>query len=142
MGKGYYLVLLLCFLTANGDLIKATIFPHLRSYLPFTFWEYMGNLLFNLVPLVIPLLFLGLYHMVHNKQAKIGAWASLVGSYLAYIYLVFELWAPIAEGARMSSTFAIGVVFSLIYANLAGLGSGLVGIMAVVAFSKSLRAGS
>ncbi len=88
-------------------------------------------LLSHLLSGVLPLL--GVFVVlliVRNQPAKIrqsAGWSSIITAAVSYSFLVLNQWVPLIEGNKMSSTFAIGSVFTLIYTCLFALLGGYLG---------------
>ncbi len=88
-------------------------------------------LLSHLLSGVLPLLGVFVVLLIVRRQPEqirqSAGWGSLIAAAVSYNFLVLNQWVPLIEGAKMSSTFAIGSVFSLIYTFIFALAGGYLG---------------
>ncbi|WP_031566007.1 hypothetical protein [Rheinheimera texasensis] len=88
-------------------------------------------LLSHLLSGVLPLLGVFVVLLIVRRQSaqirQSAGWGSLIAAAVSFSFLVLNQWVPLIEGAKMSSTFAIGSVFTLIYTCLFALLGGFLG---------------
>jgi len=136
MSKVFYLVLLICILVTDSNLIRAIVYfvndiADLQLALKFITFDSLESQVYTLLGKI--LIFIGvfisiaLYKSKEIKSKQYGIWFSLTASFSYYWFTVWALWLPIANGERMNSTFAIAFIFITLYANIAGLVAGGIG---------------
>ncbi len=88
-------------------------------------------LLSHLLSGVLPLLGVFVVLLIVRRQSaqirQSAGWGSLIAAAVSFGLLVLNQWVPLIEGAKMSSTFAIGSVFTLIYTFIFALAGGYLG---------------
>lgn len=136
MSKVFYIFLLICILITDSNLIRAIVYfvndiTDIQQSLKFVAFDSMEDQFYILAGKC--LIFIGVFISIALYKSKeiipkhYGIWFSLIVSCAYYWFTVWQLWLPIANGERMSSTFAIEFIFIALYSNIAGLVAGGIG---------------
>jgi hypothetical protein len=136
MNKLFYSVLFICIVLTDSDLIRAVVYvvngtTSIEESFKFIDFDGVEDQIYILLGKI--LIFIGvfisiaLYKRKEELPKQLGMWLSLIISCGFYWFAVWGLWLPIANGQRMSSTFAIAFIFITLYSNIAGLLGGALG---------------
>lgn len=144
MNKLFYSVLFICIVLTDSDLIRALVYvvngtTSIEESFKFIDLDGIEDQIYILLGKV--LIFIGVFISIALFKRKeklpkqLAIWLSLIITCSFYWFAVWGLWLPIANGQRMSSTFAISFIFITLYSNIAGLIGGVLGYY----FAKFLK---
>lgn len=91
------------------------------------FQPLLSHLLSGVLPLLGVFIVLLLVRRQPVQIRQSAGWGSLIAATVSFSFLVLNQWVPLIEGAKMSSTFAIGSAITLIYTCLFALLGGYLG---------------
>lgn len=111
-----------CFLTDQSIPIRYRTLWEITELRQFIFSLFSGFLPYNGVILVALLCW-----KLALRHRQFVCWGSLIVAVISYCFFVLNLWVPVIEGARMSSTFAIGSLFTSIYTCFLATAGGYLG---------------
>ncbi len=136
MNKLFYSVLFICIVLTDSDLIRALVYvvngtTSIEESFKFIDLDGIEDQIYILLGKV--LIFIGVFISIalfkrkEKSPKQLAIWLSLIITCGFYWFAVWGIWLPIANGQRMSSTFAISFIFITLYSNIAGLIGGVSG---------------